>query len=107
MDDESDADVPASATASQDGNPPAVTHSHRQAQPAQVPNKSSSARRNVRTSRRIVPDDEEEDVIEDGTDQEDELEDEEDIYGGLDGAADDALGNEVGQLFHWHVFPVQ
>jgi hypothetical protein len=102
MDDESDADVPAPATASQDGNPPAITHSHRQ---AQVPNKSSTARRNVRTSRRIVPDDEEEEVTEDGTDQEDE--DEEDIYGGLDGAADDALGNEVGQLFHWHVFPVQ
>ena len=98
MNDGSDADVP--ATASQHRNPPSVTHARRQ---PQVPNKSTSARRSVHTSQRAVPDDEEE-VVEDITDQEDE--DEDDIYGGFDGAVGDALGNEVGELFHWHVFHV-
>lgn len=93
MDDESDVDMP--ATASQVRNPPAVTHAHRQ---AQAPNKSISAHRSVYTSRRVVPDDEEEAVEEGITDQE---EDEEDIYGGIDGAAGDALENEVGWLSHW------
>src|ERR1700733_9167560 len=85
MDDGSDIDMP--ATASQDRNPPVVTHTHRQ---TQALNKSTSYRRSVRTSHRVVPDDEEE-------------EDEEDIYGGVDG---DVLGNEVRQLSHWHIFQV-
>jgi hypothetical protein len=92
MDDGSEVDLP--ATPSQDRNPPAVTHARRQ---AQAPNKSTSARRSVHTSHRIVPDDEEEVIEEDITDQEDE--DEDDIYGGVDGAAvGDALGKEVRQL---------
>jgi hypothetical protein len=101
MDDGSDVDMP--ATASQDRNPPVVTHARRQ---TQALNKSASYRRqSVRTSRRVVPDDEEEVVEEAITDQEDE--DEDDIYGGVDSAAaGDALGNEVRQLSHWHVFQV-
>ncbi len=88
MNDESDVDVP--ATASQDCNP------HRQ---AQALNKSTSARRSVQTSHRAVPDDEEEVIEENITDQEDE----DNIYEGVDGAT---LGNDVGQLSHWHVFQI-
>lgn len=91
MDDGSDVDVP--ATASQDGNPSEVTHIRRQ---AQAPNKSATARKSVYTSHRTVPDDEEEpeEAVEDITDQENE--DEDDIYGGIDSAVGDALRNEVG-----------
>ena len=86
MNDESDVDVP--ATASKDRNACRQTH---------VPNKSTSSRRSVPTSRR-VPDDEEvnEQEIADQEDEgEDELEDEDDIYGGVDGAAGDVLADEV------------
>ena len=92
MDNGSDVDMP--ATASQDHNPPVITHTRRQ---AQALNKSMSSRQSVHTSHRTVPDDEEEVVEEDITDQEDE--DEDDIYGGIDSAAaGDALGNKVRQL---------
>jgi hypothetical protein len=91
MDDGSDVDGP--ATASQDCSPPMVNHTRRQ---SQVPKTSVSSYRRVHAGRR-VPDDEEEEVIEeDKTDQENE--DEDDIYGGVDGAVGNALGNEVGRL---------
>jgi hypothetical protein len=94
MDDGSDVDVPGPATASQDCNPPAVTRAHRQ---AQVSSKSTSARRSVPASHRVVPDDsdEEDPIEEDITEPGQEDEDEDDIYGGVDGAVADALGNEV------------
>jgi hypothetical protein len=98
MDDGSEADVP--ATASQDRNPPSVTHTRRQAQSL---NKSTPVHRSAHTSYRAVPDDKEE-VVEDLTDREDK--DEDDIYGGFNGAVGDALGNEVGKLFYWHVFQI-
>ena len=97
MDDGSDVDVP--ATANQDRNLPAVTHTCRQ---AQVLKKSTTARQGVHASHRAVVDDEEEVIEQDIiTDQEDE--DEDNIY---DGATGDALGNEVGQLSRWHVVQV-
>jgi hypothetical protein len=103
MDDGSDVEVPGPATASQDRNPPAVTRVHKQ---SQVSSKPTPARRSVPTSHRVVPDDsDEEDAIEeDTTEPGQEDEDEDDIYGGIDGAVGDALENEVRQLSHWHVF---
>lgn len=99
MNDDSDVDAPTAV--SKDCNPPAVTHTRRQ---VQALNKSTSARRSIRASQRIVPDDEEEEIEEDRTDQEDEDEDEDAIYGGLEGSAGDALGSEVGQLSIQRVF---
>jgi hypothetical protein len=90
MDDESDVDRDVPATASQDRNP------RRQ---AQVPNKSTSARQSVQTSRRAVPDDEEDVIEEDITDQEDE----DNIYEGVDSAT---LENDVGQVSRWVVFQI-
>jgi hypothetical protein len=97
MDDESDVD--AQVTESQDSDPPEVTHTRRQ---VQAPNKSVSVRRNVPSSHRVVPDDEEEVMDEDETEDEDD----EGIYGGFSGPIGDALGNEVGPLSHWHIFQV-
>jgi len=86
MDDGSDMDMP--ATASQDHNPQAVTHTCRQ---SQAPNKSTSAHQHVQTSHCAVPDDEEE-VIDEDILSDQEGKDEDDIYG-IDSAA---LGKEVG-----------
>jgi hypothetical protein len=90
MDDGSDADSPAAA--SQDHSPSAVTHTRKQ---VQAPKMSMSSYRCVHAGRE-VPDDEEEVMEEDKTDQEDK--DEDDIYGGVSSAVGDALGNEVGWL---------
>lgn len=83
MDDGSGVDVP--AIASQDHNLP-VAHARRQ---AQALNRSTSAN----TSLRVVPDDE-------------DLTDEDDIYGGIEGDVGDALRSEVRRLSHRHVFQV-
>ena len=105
MDDGSDVD--AAAATSQVRNPlAAVTHAQRQ---AQASNKLTSAHRSAHMSRRVVPDDEEDTDEEAKTDKEDEDEDEDkddNIYGGIDGDAGDALRKEVQPLSHWHVFQV-
>ncbi len=97
MDDESDVDV--LVTESWDSDPPEVTHTCRQ---VQAPNKSTSACQNVHSSHWVVPDDKEEVIDEDRTEDKDE----EGIYGGFNGPIGDALGNKVGLLSHWHVFQV-
>ncbi|KAI0000682.1 hypothetical protein BJV74DRAFT_794362 [Russula compacta] len=89
MDDGSEVDVP--ATASQDSSLPAVTHAHRQPQ-VLTWNKSTSACQSICTSTCTVPDDEEEATEEDLSDQEDESEDKDDLYPGIDSAA---LGNKL------------
>ena len=77
MDDGSEVDMP--ATASQECNLPVVTHASAHTGQAQVPNKSTLSHRSVCTSNCTVPDDEEEGMEEDLTDQEDEGEDDNDI----------------------------